>query len=172
MLAAAAHPEVWTWLGPYIAETPERFGAWFAEALAATRAGEEGAFATVERDSGRVIGSTRFLALRPEDRGLEIGWTWLEPGAWRTGANVEAKLLQLGHAFDGLGCMRVEFKTHASNQRSRAAMAALPAQFEGVFRKHRLIEGLGVRDSAWYSIVDDEWPGVRANLQRRLAARG
>jgi RimJ/RimL family protein N-acetyltransferase len=99
---------------------------------------------------------------------LEIGWTWLTPSAWGTGANVEAKLLQLEHAFDRLGARRVEFKTDANNERSRAALAALPAQFEGIFRKHMLVRDGENRDSAWFSIVDDEWPEVRANLERRL----
>ena len=89
---------------------------------------------------------------------------------WRTGVNVEAKLLMFGHAFERLGCMRVELKTDARNERSRAAMAALPAQFEGVFRKHMLMPGIGVRDSAYYSVIDEDWPAVRANLERRLAA--
>ena len=89
---------------------------------------------------------------------------------WRTGANIEAKLLMLAHAFEHLGCMRVEFKTDARNERSRAALAALPAQFEGIFRKHMLMPGVGVRDSAYYSVIDEEWPAVRANLERRAAA--
>ena len=101
---------------------------------------------------------------------LEIGWTWLAPAYWQTGANVEAKLLMLEHAFEDLGCLRVEFKTDASNERSRAALAALPAQFEGVFRKHMLVRGGERRDSAYYSIIDDEWPEVRENLERRLDA--
>lgn len=86
-----------------------------------------------------------------------------------TGANVEAKLLMLEHAFERLGCIRVEFKTDARNERSRAALEALPAQFEGIFRKHMLIEDVGVRDSAFYSVTDEDWPQVRANLERRLA---
>ena len=83
---------------------------------------------------------------------------------------IEAKLLMLAHAFEDLGCMRVELKTDARNERSRAAMVALPAQFEGVFRKHMLMPGIGVRDSAFYSVIDEDWPEVHANLQRRLAA--
>ncbi len=113
-----------------------------------------------------MIGSTRYLALRPEHRSIEIGWTWLTPAAWGTGANVEAKLLMLEHAFERLGCLRVELKTDARNERSRGAMAALPAQFEGVHRKHMLVRGGERRDSAWYSVLDDEWPAVRANLLR------
>jgi RimJ/RimL family protein N-acetyltransferase len=116
-----------------------------------------------------VIGGSAFVTLRPEHRGLEIGWTWLTPTAWETGANVEAKLLMLQHAFDRLGCMRVEFKTEARNERSRAALAALPAQYEGVFRKH-VLRPYGIRDSAYYSVVDDEWPAVKANLVRRRDA--
>lgn len=88
---------------------------------------------------------------------------------WGTGANIEAKLLMAEHAFERLGCMRVEFKTDARNEHSRAALSALPAQFEGIFRKHMLMPGVGVRDSAYHSIIDEEWPEVRANLQRRLA---
>ena len=125
-------------------------------------------FVTVEAGSGGVLGSTRFATLRPEHRSLEIGWTWLNPSAWGTGANVEAKLLMLARAFEELGCLRVEFKTDADNERSRAALAALPAQFEGVHRKHMIVRDGERRDSAWYSVLDDEWPAVRANLLRRL----
>lgn len=102
---------------------------------------------------------------------VEIGATWLTPSAWGSGANVEAKLLMLDHAFGTLGCVRVEFRTDARNQRSRAALAALPAHFEGVLRKQRTIKGVGVRDSATYSVIDEEWPAVRENLRRRLEQR-
>ena len=119
-------------------------------------------------ESGRAVGSTRFLALRPEHRSLEIGWTWLAPSAWGTGANTEAKLLQLEHAFEALGCRRVEFKTDALNERARAALAGLPARFEGIHRKHMLVRDGESRDSAWYSIVDDEWPSVGGGLSDRL----
>ena len=107
--------------------------------------------------------------MRPADRVVEVGWTWLHPSAWRSGVNLEAKLLLFGHAFEALGCVRVELKTDARNQRSREAMAALPARFEGVMRKHMIVPTVGQRDSAYYSVVDDEWPEVRANLERRLA---
>jgi RimJ/RimL family protein N-acetyltransferase len=94
----------------------------------------------------------------------------LEPSVWRTGVNIEAKLLMLEHAFERLGGMRVEFKTDSRNERSRAALAALPARFEGIFRRHMIIEDVGVRDSAYYSVIEDEWPMVRDNLKRRLTA--
>jgi RimJ/RimL family protein N-acetyltransferase len=167
LFAASQHPEIWRWLAP-IGESREYFSAWFAASLAESQAGREGVFATVDRGSGKPIGSTRYLNLREAHRGLEIGWTWLMPSAWRTGANVEAKLLMLEHAFERMGCMRVEFKTDARNERSRAALAALPAQFEGVFRRHMVMPGIGKRDSAYYSVIDEEWSAVRANLAHRL----
>ncbi len=171
--AAAQHPEIWRWLAP-IGESREYFSAWFATSLADAQAGHESVFATIDRRGGKPIGSTRYMSLREVHRGLEIGWTWLVPSAWRTGANVEAKLLMLEHAFERLGCMRVELKTDSRNERSRAALAALPAQFEGVLRQHMIMPGIGRRDSAYYSVIDDDWPQVRANLERRLveARRG
>jgi RimJ/RimL family protein N-acetyltransferase len=108
------------------------------------------------------------MALRPADRALEIGWTWLNPAAWGAGINVEQKLLLLGHAFERLGCVRVELKTDARNERSRAAMEAIPAQFEGILRNHMIVPDVGQRDSAYFSVIDDEWPAVRANLLSRL----
>ena len=167
---AAADDRVWRWLMGS-APTPEQFAEWFARALREGEAGREGPFATIDRATGRPIGSTRYLAVRPEHRSVEIGWTWLTPGAWQTGANVEAKLLMLEHAFERLGCVRVEFKTDARNERSRAALAALPAQFEGIHRRH-MITPYGPRDSAYYSIVAEEWRAVRDNLERRLTTRG
>ncbi len=167
MAAAAAFPEVWEWMG-LPGHPPARFASWFAAALDAAAEGREAPFATLDARTGSVIGSTRFLELRPEHRGLEIGWTWLTPSAWRTGANVEAKLLMMEDAFERMGCARVELKTDARNARSRGAMAALPAQFEGIHRKHRLLHDGFYRDSAWHSVIDDEWPAVRANLERRL----
>jgi RimJ/RimL family protein N-acetyltransferase len=165
----AQDERTWQW---YLGAPPTRawFDAFMGEALEAAERGEEAPFATVDARTSTVVGSTRFLSLRPEHRGLEIGSTWLHPSAWATGINIEAKLLMLRHAFERLGCMRVELKTDARNERSRAAMAALPAQFEGIHRKH-LLRPYGVRDSAWYSVVDDEWPEVKASLERRLAAK-
>jgi len=164
---AAQAPQTWDWLTDIGAER-ELFERWMAISLEANAAGTEGVFATRRRADAALVGSTRYLNVRLEDRVVEIGWTWLHPGAWRSGINLEAKLLMLGHAFERLGCNRVELKTDARNERSRAAMAALPAQFEGVLRKHMVVPGVGVRDSAYYSVLDEEWPAVRANLERRL----
>jgi RimJ/RimL family protein N-acetyltransferase len=165
--AAARAPEIWRWLA-HLNKSREFFDSWFELSLAASREGREGVFATRELATGALVGSSRFLNVRPADRVVEIGWTWLNPAAWRRGINVEAKLLMLGHAFEALDCVRVELKTDARNERSRAAMEALPAKFEGVLRKHMIVPDVGQRDSAYFSIVDDEWPGVRANLLRRL----
>ena len=168
LFRAAGDERIWRWM-PYAAnENREVFRRWIEDAVNRSEAGIEGAFATLDARTGEPIGSTRYLALRPEHRGLEIGWTWLAPSHWGTGANVEAKLLMLGHAFGPLGCMRVELKTDRRNERSRRAMEALPAKFEGIFRKHMLLSDGSVRDSAYYSITEDEWPEVKTNLQRRL----
>lgn len=167
---AARDPEVWRWLSITAPADPAAFHGWIEDALAARDAGTEVPFAVLDRGSGKAVGSTRYLTLRPEHRGLEIGWTWNARSSWGSGANTEAKLLLLRHAFETLGCMRVEFKTEALNERSRAALEALPARFEGVFVKHMLVRAGVVRDSAYYAITDDEWPAVRANLERRLEA--
>ncbi len=119
--AASQHPEIWAWTTP-VGESREFFDSWLSASLASSEAGSECVFVTITRSSGEVIGSTRFLALRLEHRGLEIGATWLVPSMWPTGANPEAKLLMLGHAFERLGCMRVEFKTDARNERSRRSL--------------------------------------------------
>jgi RimJ/RimL family protein N-acetyltransferase len=170
LFEAAQDERIWRWM-PYDASaSPETFHAWLEDALAASESGAEAAFATVDAGTGEPAGSTRYLALRPEHRVLEIGWTWLAPAYWQTGANVEAKMLMLEHAFEDLGCLRVEFKTDSRNERSRTALAALPARFEGIFRKHMLVRGGQRRDSAYYSIIDDEWPEVRENLMRRIDA--
>jgi RimJ/RimL family protein N-acetyltransferase len=165
---ASRDPRTWRWLSVEQPQTRAELRAYVEAALANAADGTEMPLVTIRQTDGRVLGSTRYLALRPEHRSIEIGWTWLTPEAWGTGANVEAKLLMLEHAFETLGCLRVELKTDARNERSRGAMAAIPAQFEGVHRKAMLVRGGQRRDSAWYSVIDDEWPEVRENLLRRL----
>jgi RimJ/RimL family protein N-acetyltransferase len=167
--SVAIQPEVWQWIDRRVSETEKGFDQWFDGRLLASKLGDEHGFATLGAADDKPLGSSTYLAPRPIHDGVEIGNTWLTPSAWRTGVNVEAKLLMLGFAFEELGCMRAELKTDARNERSRGAMEALPAKFEGIHRKHMLMPIAGVRDSAYYSIVDDEWPAVRENLERRLA---
>ena len=167
---ASRDPRVWRWLPIIQPQTRDEWQAWMDDAFHRVADGLDLAFATVLVSTGHTVGSTRFLALRPEHGSLEIGWTWLTPAAWGTGANAEAKLLQLEYAFDVLGCRRVEFKTDALNERARPALAGLPAAFEGIHRKHMLVRGGQNRDSAWYSVVDDEWPVVREAWRERVAA--
>ena len=142
-------------------ESREAFHAWFESMLATALP-----FATLV--DGVPLGHTSYLNVREDDRVAEIGNTWLARRAWGTGANTETKLLLLQHAFEDEGFLRVEFKTDANNERSRAALAALPAELEGVFRKHMLVRGGERRDSAWYSVIDDDWPVVKAALRDRL----
>ena len=168
--AAAADDAIWRWM-QIDGSTRDGFDRWFAHALREASLGTEAPFVTIDSSRRDVLGSTRFMCLRPEHRGVEIGNTWLVGSAWGGGGNIEAKLLMLEHAFERCGCIRAEFKTDARNERSRAALAALPARFEGLFRKHMLVQGGRVRDSAYYAIVDEDWPEVRASLERRLEAK-
>jgi N-acetyltransferase len=164
---AAQASEIWAWLAR-VGHDRALFDRWLELTFEAAAEGREGPFATREVASAQVIGSSRFLNVRPADRVVEIGWTWLRPSAWGSGANVEAKLLMMRHAFETLDCVRVEFKTDARNERSRAALAALPAQFEGILRNHMIVPTIGQRDSAYYSVIDSEWPAVKASLEARL----
>jgi N-acetyltransferase len=166
---ASRDPRTWRWLSIVQPQTRREWQSYLSEAYAAAEARSEIPLVTISYKG--IVGSTRFLALRQEHRSVEIGWTWLHPSAWGTGANVEAKLLQLTHAFDTWGCRRVELKTDALNERSRRALEALGATFEGVHRKHMLVRGGENRDSAWYSVTDDEWPAVRTLLEERASAR-
>lgn len=164
---AAQDERIWEWLA-HLGDDRGLYEQWFELSLEATAEDREGVFAIRRRADGAAVGSSRFMAVRRSDRVVEIGWTWFNPSAWRTGVNLETKLLMLERAFGALDCVRVELKTDARNERSRNAIAALPAQFEGVLRKHMIVPNVGQRDSAYYSVIDEEWPRVRANLRRRL----
>jgi RimJ/RimL family protein N-acetyltransferase len=158
---------VWRWT---IARPIDDAGlrAWLDTALANAAAGTEVPFATVHLDEDRAIGSSRFMSIAPEHRRVEIGWTWVGTAFQRTGANREAKLLQLTHAFETLDARRVEFKTHARNLASRAALLGIGATFEGVLRHHTLMPDGSDRDSAFYGVIAAEWPDVKARLQAKL----
>lgn len=164
-------PELWR-LQPTAVDSPEAMRAYVEKALADRDLGTALPFAIVDARTDEVIGSTRFMDVAPRHRRLEIGATWLAPAAQRTGANTEAKLLLLGHAFERLGAIRVVFKTEAGNARSRAALARLGAVEEGTFRRHLLADSGRARDMVYFAILDDEWPGVKARLERLLARGG
>ena len=164
----ALDPAIWKWT---IARPTDEAGlrAWAEAALANRATGSDFPFVTLEASTGRPIGSSRFMNIVLEHRRVEIGWTWVAPAWQRTGANREAKLLMLGHAFDTLGCRRVEFKTDSLNEPSRTALLGIGAQFEGIFRNHMVMPDGRMRHSAYYSVIDEEWPAVRAGLERSLA---
>jgi RimJ/RimL family protein N-acetyltransferase len=170
---ASRDPRIWTWLGTleWGSSEPDRpaFDAWFDHALGEIGAHNAVVFVIVDRRLDRVVGSTRYMHLRPRHKALSIAWTWLAPSVWRSGINVESRLLTLENAFERGECRRVEFLADTRNARARGALASLPAQLDGVLRCHmQLIEG--ERDSACYSIIGEEWPMVRANLEQRLRA--
>lgn len=168
LMTAGQDPRIWAWM-PADGSTPEGMAAIVTAALGSQAAETSIPFVTVERSSDRVVGGSRYMNLAPDDLRLEIGWSWLDPAFQRTALNTEAKLLMLGHAFDVLGCRRVELKTDALNEQSRTAIVAIGATFEGIFRKHMVMARGRARDTAYYSIVDEEWPTIRAGLVARLA---
>jgi N-acetyltransferase len=170
LYTAAREGELFRWLPEDLGGSSEQLRRWLAWSLQASRADREVPFVILLAGSGEVVGSTRFLEIRLEHLRVEIGWTWLARRAWGTGVNVECKLLLLTHAFEVVGVRRVEFKTDARNERSRGALEALGASFEGVLRKHMVVQGGAPRDSAFYSVIDDDWPLVKAHLVHRLAA--
>jgi|SRR5665213_269059 len=156
-------PSIWTWM-PLSLTDRASLEAWVDQALATQAAGTALPFATVLRSGNLVVGSTRFLNISARDGRVEIGGTWIAPEHQRSAVNTEAKLLLLTHAFETLGATRVEFKTHAMNEKSRRAIERIGGVFEGLHRKHMLHQDGSRRDSAWYSIVDDEWPLVKTRL--------
>jgi RimJ/RimL family protein N-acetyltransferase len=134
---------------------------WIDEAL---QAPDQLPFAIVESGKNKVVGSTRYLNIRLEHRSLEIGWTWLGQEWQRTGINTQVKLLLLSHAFERLGCVRVEFKTDERNARSQRALERIGATREGVLRNHMIVQGDYIRDSVYFSVIDQDWPQVKERL--------
>ena len=168
-LAQVAFDEaLWRWT---IARPRDLAGleAWLETALANAAGGTELPFATIDQASGRPIGSTRFLSIVPEHRRLEIGWTWVASEWQGRGANREAKLLQLVHAFETLGANRVEFKTDSRNVKANPALLGIGATFEGTFRNHIVMPDGPLRHSNYYSVIADEWPEVKARLVGKVA---
>ena len=161
---------IWTWYAQPI-RSRDDMAAFVRDALDGQARGNMLPFATIDRAGDAAIGSTRFMNVDLPNRRVEIGSTWIAPPWQRTAINTEAKLLMLRHAFETLGCNRVELKTDALNAQSRAAIRRLGAVEEGVLRKHVVTASGRIRDSVYYSITDDEWPSVRAGLIARLDAQ-
>lgn len=157
--------EIFQWI-PYRMKSQEDFQQVVAKALDEQERGESVVFATVERGSGRVIGSTRFMNIDRANRRVEIGSTWIAPAWQRSAVNTEAKYLMLRHAFEVWKCIRVELKTDALNQKSRNAILRIGAKEEGTLRRHVITWTGRVRDSVYFSILDNEWPEAKAKLER------
>lgn len=160
--------DIFRWI-PYAMKTPEDFQLLIAKALDEQERGEAVVFATVERSSGRTIGSTRYMNIDRINRRVEIGSTWIAPPWQRTAINTGAKYLMLRHAFEVWKCMRVELKTDALNQKSRNAILRIGAKEEGTLRRHLVTWTGRVRDTVYFSILDNEWPKVKARLEVRLS---
>jgi RimJ/RimL family protein N-acetyltransferase len=172
LYAISRDPELFRWWPWDLSASREAVHGYIQDCLRCSRDGERQHYLTLDARTGEPIGSTSYCMIDAPDRTLEIGATFLVPDRWGGGENVEAKLLMLRHAFEACGCQRVQIVTDALNERSRAAILALGAQFEGIHRQDRLIAHSGrIRDSAFYSIIDSEWPAVEQRLVGRLAAK-
>ena len=169
LFEAVREPDVWTWLGSAPPRSVADIERYVRDALDLQIRGEHLPWATVRASDGRVVGSTRFGAIDRANRSVEIGWTMLGAEARRTAANTEAKYLQLRHAFEELGAIRVWLKTDALNEWSRRAIERIGAKLEGVIRSERIVRDGRVRDACYYSVVDREWPEERRHLERLLA---
>jgi RimJ/RimL family protein N-acetyltransferase len=168
LVVAAGDRAIWR----YIAldpSSPDAMRAWIDDSIADREAGTVFRFAIVDRGRGRAVGSTSLFDIRPRDRGLEIGWTWLGRDAQRTGINTECKYLLLRHCFETLGAIRVQLKTHRLNFPSRRAIERIGAQFEGILRNHTIMPDGTYRDSAYYSVIENEWPAVKRHLEMMMA---
>lgn len=160
--------DIFRWI-PYAMRTAEDFRRLLDKAFTEQDRGESVVFATVERSSARVIGSTRFMNIDRTNRRVEIGSTWIAPPWQRTAVNTEAKYLMLQQAFEVWGCIRVELKTDALNQKSRNAILRIGAKEEGALRRHLVTWTGRVRDTVYFSILDDEWPEAKRRLQGYLS---
>lgn len=168
LAVAGADESIWQWMLYGKVTTPERMFAWVTDRLKEQAAGSDLPFAVIHQASNRAIGATRYMDIRPKDRGLEIGGTWYAVAYQRTAVNTECKYLLLQHAFEKLGCIRVQFKTDLRNVRSQQALERLGAVKEGILRNHMITPDGTIRHSVYYSILDSEWPTVKAALEERM----
>lgn len=160
---------IWRWNPRPPIRTPDDMRRYIESALEQQARGESLPFATVERATGRAVGSTRFAEIDVQNRRVEIGYTWIAPPWQRTPVNTEAKYLMIRHAFETLGCIRVELKTDSLNERSRNAILRIGATEEGIFRNHMVTHSARLRHSVYFSIIDSEWPAAKLALEAKLA---
>jgi RimJ/RimL family protein N-acetyltransferase len=169
LLEAGAEPLTWKYLTVPQPRTLDEMQSWICAALEMQAGGSQLPFAVIRKSDGKVMGTTRYLDIRSNDLGLEIGWTWYAPEAQRTAVNTECKYLLLAHAFETLGCIRVQLKTDALNERSRRAIERIGAKFEGVLRNYQRYWHGGLRDTAMYAMTDADWPEAKRALEEMLA---
>ena len=166
---AGRAPSIWRYLVYGEVTSLEKMKAWVQHRLRDKAPGTEQPFAVIHLETGKVAGATRYMDIRPQHRGLEIGGTWYGTAFQRTAVNTEAKYLLLQHAFETLGCIRVQLKTDSRNERSQKAIERIGAVREGVLRNHMILPGGAYRDSVYFSILDREWPPVKTHLEQLLA---
>jgi RimJ/RimL family protein N-acetyltransferase len=171
LIAAAADESIWRYI-PFAANAPGALKEWITASIADRKAGTLFRFAIIDRATNRAVGSTTLFDIRPRDRGIEIGWTWLAMSAQRTGINTECKFLLLRHCFEEAGAIRVQLKTHRLNFKSRRAIERIGAQFEGILRNHVVMPDGSFRDSAYYSVIESEWPAVKRHLRLMIDGYG
>ncbi|MET8350902.1 GNAT family protein [Micromonospora sp. NPDC005206] len=164
LVAAAAFDEIWTYLDEPTPSSTQAVEALIRDALNEQERGSRIPFAIIDLGTNRAVGSSSYIDIRPQDRSVEIGWTWITPSHWGTGANTEAKFMLMRHAFEEHSAGRVAIKTDLRNERSERAIAKLGAVREGVWRNHRLLSTGRYRDSVFYSVIDSEWPQLRERL--------
>lgn len=168
---AAQDESIWRYMLYGTIQTEEQMRAWVMEMLNRQASGTDLPFAVIHLDTSQPIGATRYMEIRPNDRGVEIGGTWYQVAYQRTGVNTECKYLLLKYAFETLGCIRVQFKTDLRNERSKRALERIGAVKEGVLRNHMITpEGI-IRHSVYYSIIDSEWPAVKALLEQKMSIK-
>lgn len=169
LLAAGCDASIWTYLPEQQPRTLTDAQGYISRALAREATGAERPFAIVSRADGRLIGSTRYLDIQPEHFSLEIGWTWISAAFRRTRVNTECKYLLMRYAFETLRAVRVQLKTDGRNLRSQNAIMRIGALYEGRLRRNRIMSDGYVRDTAYFSVLADEWPGVKLRLEAMLA---
>jgi N-acetyltransferase len=168
LLEAGQEPEIWRYLPEDVSQSEEAMHAWIERAQREQQTGAGLPFAIIDLKTAKAIGSTRYQNIVSKDRGLEIGWTWLGASARRTGINTECKYMLLRHAFEQLGAIRVQLKTDSRNTRSQRAIERIGATREGILRNHMIMPDGYYRASVYYSIIEEEWPRVRSQIETLL----